>query len=77
MTWLHCQPHPTLSEGNGNKQAITLTEQKMMMALTPFLPPPITHRYLVLHHPGVLGFAGEYADLQIPIPTTGLLVSVD
>lgn len=52
-------------------------EQKRIKALTPFLPPPITHRYFVVHHSGVLEFAGEHADLQIPIPAMGLLVSVD
>jgi len=48
-----------------------------MKALTPFLPPAITHRYFVVHPSGVFVFAGEHAELQIPIPATGLLVSVD
>lgn len=46
----------------------------MMMALIPFLPLPVTQSYLV-EHP--FRFAGEHADLQIPIPTAGLLVGLD
>lgn len=76
MIWLHYQSI-IFSEGSKNKQAETLTWTEEDEGLTPFLPPPVTYRYFVVHSSGIFMFAGEHADLQNPIPATGLLVSVD
>lgn len=65
------------SEDNENKQAEILTWTEEDEGLTPFLPPPVTHRYFVVQSSGIFMFVGERDDLQNPIPATGLLVSVD
>lgn len=76
MLWHHYQSI-IFTEDNENKETESLTWTKEDEGLTPFLPPPVAHRYFVVRSSGIFMFAGEHAALQNPIPATGLLVSVD